>query len=254
MDIHSFFPTVADWPALEFLEIRARQDGCNSFALVDLAQVDRALQEGNGYLERAMLSDAEQLYFRKFRYPKRRNEWLGGRIAVKAALQAGKEIDDVRQLSVLADKHGRPIVTGANGRERGSSVSISHSGGYAVALAAQGPACGIDLQRISGKLSSLTKYFASDKELTLLAGQAVHDRDTWLTMLWAAKECLKKSILHDQSVIFSETEVKTILPVNRYTCRFTCTVQARAAQAEVYILAPYILAISQAPDQVADHA
>ncbi|XOF33298.1 MAG: 4'-phosphopantetheinyl transferase family protein [Candidatus Electrothrix sp. YB6] len=252
MDIYFFFPTVVDCFGLT---VRTRQDTHGPLALVDLAQVEYALQDSNGYLERATLSDAEQIYFRKFRYLKRRKEWLGGRIAVKAALQAGKKTDDVRQLSVLPNRYGLPIVGGGHGKTIDFSVSISHSGGYAVALAAEGQtACGIDLQRISDKLSSLTKYFASDRELTLLAGQSDYDRHTWLTMLWAVKECLKKSILHDQSVVFSETEVETILPVNGYTCHFTCTVQGQDAQAEVYLLPPYVLAISQGSSQVPNHA
>ncbi len=65
MDIHSFFPKIADWFGLT---VCTRQDRHGLFALVELAQVDHALQGGNGYLEQTTLSDAEQLYFRKFRY------------------------------------------------------------------------------------------------------------------------------------------------------------------------------------------
>jgi phosphopantetheinyl transferase (holo-ACP synthase) len=64
-------------------------------------------------------------------------------------------------------------------------------------------------------------------------------------MLWAAKEALKKDLLHDQSVIFSATELQKIAGVNDGVRRFTCTVKGETQSVLVYPLPPYILSITE---------
>ncbi|MCI5167949.1 MAG: 4'-phosphopantetheinyl transferase superfamily protein, partial [Candidatus Electrothrix sp. GM3_4] len=230
-------------------------------SLVDLDQIEQDLQRNEARFLQQVLSVAEQRYFQRFKYIKRKKEWLGGRIAAKAAiltfLHATDHADqDLRSITILPNKHGRPIVeelsvglTTAN-QESGTtiSLSISHTDGFAVALAREGEegeSCGIDLQEISTKLAGLTSHFATDAELQLLAEQAGFDEDTRLTMLWTVKEALKKALLHDQSVIFSATELQEIALVSDSVRRFTCTVQGRIQSVLIHPLPPYILSMTE---------
>ncbi|MCI5221323.1 MAG: 4'-phosphopantetheinyl transferase superfamily protein [Candidatus Electrothrix sp. AR4] len=246
-NIYTFFSSVQYTFGLA---IHVRQDHDKVLTLVDLDQVGSALQKEEVYMTRAIFSTEEQIYFKRFKHIKRRNEWLGGRIAVKAAIRifSDQEQSDLCQLTILPNEYGRPVAEGGIGGQANLSISLSHCDRYAVALAGSGNACGIDLQKISQKLDSLTDHFASDKELALLGRQTADKKyhDTWLTMLWTVKESLKKSTLHDQSVIFSETETKRIIPVREHVYHFSCAVQGRPQAATVYNLSPYILSISQA--------
>ncbi len=224
-------------------------------SLVDLDLIEQSLQRDEAALLQRVLSAAEQEYFQRFKYMKRKKEWLGGRIAAKAAILALALASphaadrDLRSITILPNKHGRPIVEelpaclSALGNE--PTISLSHSDGFAVALAREGSSCGIDLQEISPKLAGLTSHFATDAELQLLAQQAGCDEDTRLTMLWTVKEALKKALLHDQSVIFSATELREIILVSDSVRCFTCTVQGRTRSVRVYPLPPYILSITE---------
>jgi phosphopantetheinyl transferase len=206
------------------------------FALAQLAEAeDRAA---------LLLSSAEQNYLQRFRYAKRRHEWLGGRIAAKAALTGAMEAAAFRRLTMLPDRHGRPVVSGLPDSDL--SLSISHSGGYAAALAMRGPRCGLDLQEVSDKLPGLTKYFATPAELELLAGHPeLGSEETRLTMLWTVKEAMKKSLLADQPDIFSGIELKQLHAAGKSIWQCLCAVRNHPLQtALVYDFSLYILALS----------
>ena len=251
MNIRSFFPTQHTY---NDMPVRLRQEGQQTLSLVDLNLIEQSLQLDEVTLLQQILSPAEQDYFQRFKYMKRKKEWLGGRLAAKATILASPHAadqDDLRSITILPNKHGRPITEelpaslSALGNE--PTLSLSHSDGFAVALTREGSraSCGVDLQEISTKLASLTSHFATDAELHLLTQQAGCDEDTRLTMLWTAKETLKKALLHDQSVIFSATELQEIAVVNDSVRRFTCTVQGRTQSVLVHSLPPYILSITE---------
>jgi len=254
MNILSFFPARHN---SDDMPVRLRPEKRKTLSLVDLDLIEQSLQRDEAALLQRVLSAAEQDYFQRFKYMKRKKEWLGGRIAAKAAILplASHHAADqnLRSITILPNKHGRPIVEelpaslSALGNE--PTISLSHSDGFAVALAraksTSRAGCGIDLQEISPKLAGLTSHFATDAELQLLAQQAGCDEDTVLTMLWTVKEALKKALLHDQSVIFSATELREITLVSDSVRRFTCTVQGRTRSVLVHLLPPYILSITE---------
>ncbi|MEA2114107.1 MAG: 4'-phosphopantetheinyl transferase superfamily protein [Thermodesulfobacteriota bacterium] len=246
--IHSFFPSSIPLCGLTILA-RAKSKLC--IALLDLDQVEDSLKQRDSRLPKQVLSEPELSYFKRFGYPKRRREWLGGRIAAKAAMLELHKPDRLharlQQLSILPDDHGRPIAD----TMKNISISISHSDQFAVGLAVKGRACGIDLQQISSKLPGLTDRFASAHELTILAKLPVlGDQTTRLTMLWAAKEALKKSLLHDQPAIFSGIELQRITIIQDYLYRFHCTVDGHCEQTTMtYDFSPYILSLT-----TTDHA
>lgn len=187
-----------------------------------------------------LLSDAERTFFQQLRHPKRRREWLGGRIAAKAALlklpDAANFEAQARRLTILPDAQGRPTVSG--GAER-LFLSITHSGGYAAALAAQGRSCGIDLQKISAKILALTNFFAAEDELALLADSVGRDAAA-LTMLWTVKEAVKKSLPHEQPGIFAGIKTERIVSAGDRSWRFECAGQAATA----HDFSGYVLALT----------
>lgn len=263
MNIRSFFPArynVHD--NVHDLPVHLRQEERQTLSLVDLDLIEQAVQRDEAALRQQVLSAAERRYFQRFKYIKRKKEWLGGRIAAKAAILASLSAadQDMRAITILPNKHGRPVVEELpaclSGRESRPVISLSHSNGFAAALAREEQkegaraksSCGIDLQEISTKLAGLTDHFATNAELQLLAEQAGCDEDTRLTMLWTVKEALKKALLHDQSVIFSATELREIAVVSDSVRRFTCTVQGRTQSALVHPLPPYILSVSEEVD------
>jgi phosphopantetheinyl transferase len=233
--IESFFPTACAWG-------RLRVEKQERIALVDLDQ----LREDDVVL---MLSEAERIYFQRFHHPKRRREWLCGRIAAKMALLDMYEAEEFRRLTLLPDEHGRPVVSGLT--KNNLSLSITHSGKYAAALAVPRESCGIDLQKISDKLPSLTNYFASEAELKLLKNQSdLGSEETALTMLWAVKEAVKKSVFADQPGIFSGIEAQRISAAGDHTWRFECGTHGYAIQVVVvHDFAPYILALTEKDGQ-----
>ena len=246
--IHLFFPSSIP---LCGLTLHARTKAHSCIVLLDLEQVEDTLEQRDLRLPKHVLSGPELSYFKRFSYPKRRREWLGGRIAAKAAmLELGKPDrmpGRLQQLSILPDDHGRPVAD----TMQDISISISHSGQFAVGFAVKGGTCGIDLQQISSKLPGLTDRFASAHELTVLAElTAPGDLTTKLTMLWAAKEALKKSLLHDQPAIFSGIELQRVTIIQDHAYHFCCTVDGHLEQtAMLYNFSPYILSLTEA-----DHA
>jgi 4'-phosphopantetheinyl transferase len=238
--LEAFFPVRRRWAGLSCGLHSAESSRMALFALAQLAEAeDRAA---------LLLSGPEQDYLQRFQYPKRRHEWLGGRIAAKAGLLDPPETAAFQRLTILPDKHGRPIVSGLS--DSSLSLSISHSGGYAVALALHGSSCGIDLQEVSDKLPELTKYFATPAELELLDSQPqLGNLETRLTMLWTVKEAMKKSLLADQPDIFSGIELKRIHAAANSAWQCACEVRNHPLQtAVVYDFSLYILALSS-PEQ-----
>jgi phosphopantetheinyl transferase (holo-ACP synthase) len=248
MNIYSFFSSQQRY---QHLSVRLCQEEEQTLTLVDLNRIELAVQQHEPRLLQQLLSPAEQEYFQRFKYMKRKKEWLGGRLAVKAALLICFSAPDqaLTSFTILPNKHGRPLIEEVPAclsfLETKPNISLSHNDDFAVALAHSQGICGLDLQEISTKLAGLTSYFAQDAELQLLAEQAGCDEDTRLTMLWTVKEALKKALLHDQSVIFSETELHELTRLNEFLWRFTCSVQGQPQSVRVHLLHPYVLSIAE---------
>ena len=240
----SFFP---DTISLCDLQIHINKERQRYTALINLAKLGNAMDAAATKLSKLLLSDPEQAYFSRFSYRKRRQEWLGGRIAAKVAILESTPTDcllnDLQQLTILPDKNGRPTTD----LPPNTALSISHSSEFAVALVSNSATCGIDLQKISPKLPGLTDRFATGEELSILARLPVPvDQVHRLTMLWAAKEALKKSILHDQPAIFSGIELRQATVVREHAYCFSCNVDGQPDQTVmVHDLSPYILALTE---------
>jgi phosphopantetheinyl transferase len=197
--------------ALRFAPV-APANGCLS--LLDLRQLQNLLskQEGLEFLT-SLLSPAEAALWTNFTYPKRRLEWLGGRLAAKHSLGrllGGESARLYRDYSLLPDEHGRPALEPLPGINAAPHVSISHSRDYAAALTTAAGRCGLDIQQTTARLSTVQERFASTEELALLA--ALPDPLTRLCLLWTAKEAVKKCCLSDQPTFFGSIKLVALAP------------------------------------------
>jgi phosphopantetheinyl transferase len=179
--------------------------------LVDLDLL-RPLIEQAAALEflTALLSPSECALFGQFKYPKRRLEWLGGRLAAKHCLHQmldghASEPCLYNEYSLLPDAHGRPRLEHPPASAPAVSVSISHSRGFAAALACRAGDCGVDVQQTTPKLASVQERFATEEELRLI--DPMIPLLTRLGLLWVAKESVKKCLLADHPSFFGTIRV-----------------------------------------------
>lgn len=166
-------------------------------AIVNLRQLEGCADVDR--LARDVLAEAEWGIFTNFSRKKRKLEWLAGRLAAKCLLQAIHSGLEQREIAVLADAHGRPAfhLTGQGGVPI-PHLSISHSGDTAAAVVSAEEPVGIDVQMVSNSVVNVREQFLSIEE-TLLQAEAppfgrFSDRER-LTLLWAAKEAVRKSFV-----------------------------------------------------------
>ncbi|MBU0680475.1 MAG: hypothetical protein KKD73_03545 [Proteobacteria bacterium] len=164
-----------------------------SLVTVDLAALgadEAALSRTAG----GVLTDGEMQIFEGFRFPRRRREWLAGRLAVKEAVcalraQATRPLCDIE---IGVDSRGKPFVLSGAGDADPVHISISHSGDSALGLASPVP-CALDFQEIRSSLARVEAKFAREDEARRI--EPCHpDRLATLGLLWAGKEALRKFV------------------------------------------------------------
>lgn len=166
------------------------------------------------------LAEEERHRFYEFRYQKRKREWLGGRIAAKLAVaeyllsKSATDETNWQAWQIIPDTNGKPNVISTPNRESNPPhVSISHSGDLAIALAAPLP-CGIDIQKKTATVERVQNRFADPKELSIMNRNpnfAGMDETTKLTLLWAAKEAVRKTIDVSPLLGFKKMYLKKII-------------------------------------------
>lgn len=188
-----------------------------SISIIDLVDLGQILAQDNQDTRsvRPLLSSEEQKVFDGFTYPKRRTEWLGGRLAAKVSLSGLEPLsfstDQFATISIMAAENGAPVLICPSLGFSKPALSISHSRQSAVGMTAQAAFCGIDIQQITDRTIGLVDRFAEPAEQDLLR-DALPDVDeaTRLTLLWSAKEAMKKSLLSDQPVIFQGVRLQSV--------------------------------------------
>lgn len=135
------------------------------------------------------------------RNPNVQRTWLLGRIAAKDAVRdllwrTGTEgrIFPV-EVQVANDAEGAPLATAPDGSD--VRISIAHTAGLGVAIAARGVPVGIDIERIEDRPDSFELAALSKKERARFEALPDIDRqsvrDVELTRWWAAKEAAAKA-------------------------------------------------------------
>ncbi len=184
-------------------------------ARVDLRLLRYKRQKVSGNWQDLFLAPVERSQFAGFQLAKRQNEWLGGRISVKAAVASLREEENVAgpQIIVSVAKSGRPFLADSfTVADREISISLSHSKNIAVGLAAP-CLCGIDIQEIRPVVSRVREHFSTAAECDLLAQSPVTSfltPDFRLSLLWAAKEALMKTFDLSPLLFFSEINLRSV--------------------------------------------
>ncbi|MBB5347012.1 4'-phosphopantetheinyl transferase superfamily protein [Desulfoprunum benzoelyticum] len=158
-----------------------------------------------------VLADPELAALAAYTLPKRRAQWLTGRICAKQATSAYLRkflpqlpLPDARDIMIANLPSGRPEIAGPFAAVSGIDLSISHSGGYAAALVAAA-ACGIDIQEDSPTLERICARFCQPQEAQILQR---HLPDLQpiprLNLLWTAKEAARKAVGRERMPGFLE--------------------------------------------------
>lgn len=159
---------------------------------------------GAGWESLALLAldPSEQAAWRAIGGPKRRGEWLLGRIAAKDAvrmhllLTRGLRIDP-REIPIAADGWGRPAPGGEALTAHGValSVSLSHTDGIAMALAAEPPCgAGIDVERRGRRRGDYAEAAFTPAEIALIDAAGPEQRAERGLRLWCSKEAVAKAL------------------------------------------------------------
>jgi phosphopantetheinyl transferase len=130
------------------------------------------------------------------RNPNVQRTWLLGRIAAKDAVrhllwESGAGPIFPVEVGVRNDDDGRPLVSAPGDADL--RVSIAHTAGFGVALAATGVDVGIDIEPVEPRTGSFEATAFTDAERGLLGSVDGADRDRELTRWWAAKEAAAKA-------------------------------------------------------------
>ncbi|MES2517532.1 MAG: 4'-phosphopantetheinyl transferase superfamily protein [Bacteroidota bacterium] len=111
-------------------------------------------------------------------HPQKQLEWLASRTCVKHTVE---QLEHTYQ-GIEKDEHNNPFLSKIKG-----FVSLSHTSEYAVAIVSLTDEVGIDIERISNKLSRVAHKFLSESE-------RLHAEENLFKMCiyWCAKESLYK--------------------------------------------------------------
>jgi len=143
-------------------------------------------QEALGIAPTELLGVERSLY-QRYRSPRRRAEFLAGRRAARRAVAIALDRPEGGSVEIGREPSGSPCV-----REHpGLRVSIAHSSGVAVAVAARF-AIGVDLELDAPRPAALARFFLSPRERDTLAGAAEPTRQGLLNVLWTRKEAASK--------------------------------------------------------------
>ncbi len=206
-----------------------------SFASVNIEKLKSQCDLlGEANMLDCFLTDMEKKLFAAFTYEKRRMEWLAGRIAAKhAAIKLfstsspkQREIKDAEWIKweVGAEENGRPFIVPKSGKP---DISISHSSTIAVAMAATKGTCGVDIQKISPRIIKVEQKFidSQEKEFNKCACLAHLSAEKFMTLVWSAKEALRKGSGHKSVIGFMEMKLNTVTAErdNGLIFEFVCT-------------------------------
>ncbi|WP_136807944.1 4'-phosphopantetheinyl transferase family protein [Desulfosediminicola flagellatus] len=168
---------------------------------------------------RHLITPEELAKANSFSIPKRRKEWLTGRICAKAAalmyhnLISTNTEPDLFKISAENDDNGRPFLSGNLTEElQNADLSISHGADYGLALIADS-ICGTDIQAPKDTLTRVREKFCTQVEQELLQLQLPELNELQhLTLIWTAKEAAKKALSHKRMPGFLELILTTTEP------------------------------------------
>ena len=153
---------------------------------------ERLLKNERGGLGAAVLGPAEQEVFASLKMPKRRLDWLAGRLAVKrlalAILAERGEKAEASEVEVHNREDGSPFLALRAKPIADIPISLSHGPlGAAAATAGPGRLIGVDVETISERPDSFVSIFAHPSERV-----PEFSSPEGLMRLWTLKEAVLK--------------------------------------------------------------
>ena len=154
----------------------------------------------------AWLGPTERQTLAALRIPKRRADWLLGRLrgedaSSRASFPKSSRIErPLDAFDIVVELSGAPLVRLAEGGKRlPVGVSISHSEGMAFSAAwaetGDGLSAGADLERIAPREAGLVRDFFRPHEIDAWGALSPGgDRDIFATAVWSAKEAVLKAL------------------------------------------------------------
>ena len=148
----------------------------------------------------AWLSSQEIALMRARGTAKRQGDRIAGRIAAKRAVcqLTGAQPEQV-EIRTMASGAPTVLIQG----QPGPLVSISHSGGHAVAWASHRERVGVDLEQVEARHPSFVEEWFSEQEQALLAGDPYR-----VTVAWSAKEAVLKAL--GQGMALNPREIQVL--------------------------------------------
>ena len=149
----------------------------------------------------AWLTSSERTTYAALIIPKRRREWLAGRVAAKSIIAQRHNLrsaDRFTRITItpIADgpERGRPRYT-IDAQPAPYDLSIAHCGDIAIAALATHPGerIGVDLEHLITAGPGFDALTFSPAELATLATLPTSLRPTYRTHLWTLKEALLKA-------------------------------------------------------------
>ncbi len=128
--------------------------------------------------------------------PRRRRQWLNGRVAAKDAVRRylwsrhGRVDLYPKELRISNNVQGQPCVEPhvTDAFDEPVFLSIAHKDSMAVAMAS-GCAIGVDIEKIESRSEEFLRLVMSEEEIARLPDVA---REDWVTRVWVAKESAAK--------------------------------------------------------------
>ncbi|MFN3430587.1 MAG: 4'-phosphopantetheinyl transferase family protein [Candidatus Sericytochromatia bacterium] len=140
----------------------------------------------------AVLGPDERALLARYTFPKRRADWLLGRLAAKEAVRAAGQADwALEAIAVTPLPGGRPTFTAPGGALADWRVSISHGHGRAGAIVAPGPV-GLDLEQFRSIPEKGWRFFLGPEEREWLAAEPLGPQGE--IVVWALKEAAYKAL------------------------------------------------------------
>jgi holo-[acyl-carrier protein] synthase len=163
-----------------------------AIASTDVKRIESAYREDPRQVL-TQLAGQEQSFFETLQNPKRKLEFLAGRIAGKAAVRLLENTKtlNANQIRIIREDNGQPRVQ-LETCLSGPRLSIAHSKDVAVAVASRGDKIGVDVEEIQGSIRDIRDQFSDEQELEIVSRcirASIYKR---LTHLWVIKEAVRK--------------------------------------------------------------
>ena len=153
------------------------------------------------------LSTAELERLARFRFEKRRSDWLLGRytaktLALGALERRGERREGLRSIEIVPEPSGAPVVRAtASAARLPVSLSLSHSAGRSLAAllftdlpAGAGCSVGADLEFVEPRSDGFVRGFLTDAERAEVVSLPERGRAARASGIWSAKEAVLKAL------------------------------------------------------------